>query len=368
MSSTGQRVLAVVKKLKVLIIAVVVVILIIGGLFLYSGSWPPLVVIESSSMQHSDTTSYIGVIDTGDLVIQKKVSSLSEITPYLNAYASAYAKNFSAGSAYMTYGEYGDVVIYRPLGNAAKTPIIHRAICLVHFNETGHSFDIPVLQDLPPSMWSVSSGPKTWYNLKAQVTLSDIGYNHVSVLINLAGIISAYDNQKAHDPSFVLVDGLITLGDNNNGQTDQGGSFPISWSPVKLEWIDGEARGEIPWFGLLKLWISGPTPASVPQNSVTDLWISIGLIIGVPILIDATGYILERKGIDFWGGVRKRLHLKPKEKGAAKPEEKEEQPKAETPPGQKKEGAKPDKKSQQPQSKNQQQGKHPGNSKKKSKR
>ena len=79
----------------------------------------------------------------------------------------------------MTYGEYGDVVIYRPLGSTTKTPIIHRALCLVQFNETGHSFDIPVLKDLPPTMWSVSSGPKTWYNLKSVVSLSDIGYNHV---------------------------------------------------------------------------------------------------------------------------------------------------------------------------------------------
>ena len=92
MSSAAQRVLAVVKKFKVVVIAVVLVLLIIGGLMAYSGMWPPLVVVESSSMQHSNTVSYIGVIDTGDLVIQKKISSLNEVTPYLNAYSSAYQK------------------------------------------------------------------------------------------------------------------------------------------------------------------------------------------------------------------------------------------------------------------------------------
>ncbi len=369
-SSATQRVLAVIKKLRVVIIAIVIVLLIIGSLLIYSGSWPPLVVVESSSMQHSDTTSYIGVIDTGDLVIQKKVASMGEVTPYLNAYASAYAKGFSAGSEYMTYGEYGDVVIYRPLGSTSLTPIIHRALCLVHFNSTGHSFDVPVLRDIPSSMWSVSSGPKTWYDLTSTVTLTNVGYNHVSVNINLGAIIAAYDSYRIHNPGFTLVDGLITLGDNNNGMIDQGTSS--YWSPVKLEWIDGVARSEIPWFGLLKLWISGPTPASVPENSKTDLFVAIGLIIGVPILIDVLGYVLERKGIDFWGGVRRRLHLSKKERseekteGASATEVEEEHPPR--PPKKAEEPRTAKKSQQQPPEDKAQQGKHKGKSKRKSKR
>ncbi|HVO77337.1 MAG TPA: S26 family signal peptidase, partial [Methanomassiliicoccales archaeon] len=310
-SSATKRALAVINRFKVIIIAVAIVVLIIASLMVYSGSWPPLVVVESASMQHSDTTSYIGVIDTGDLVIQKRISNMNEVTPYLNAYASAYAVHFAAGSEYMTYGEYGDVVIYRPVGSTTTTPIIHRALCLVYFNGTGHSFDVPVLKDLPPTMWSVSSGAKTWYDLKSTVTLNGIGYNNVSVNINFAAILSSYDFYVSQHPGFTLNSGLITLGDNNHGQIDQGPSQK-TWSPVKLEWIDGVARGEIPWFGLLKLWISGPAPTSVPQNSVTDLWVAIGLIIGVPILIDVVGYVLERKGIDFWAGVRTRLHISKK--------------------------------------------------------
>jgi signal peptidase len=349
-SPAANRILAVIGKLKSIIIALILVVLIIGGLFAYSGSWPPLVVVESDSMQHSDTTSYIGVIDTGDLVIQKGISNLSEVTPFLNAYASAYAKNFAPGSEYMTYGEYGDVVIYRPLGRTSVTPIIHRALCLVHFNETGHSFDIPVLKHLPPTMWEVSSGEKTWYDLSSRVVLQGIGYNSVTVTIDLGAILSAYDSQKAQDPTFTLVDGLITMGDNNNGIIDQNAMHPISWCPVELQWIDGEARGEIPWFGLLKLWISGPAPSYVPQNSVTDLWIAIGLIIGVPILIDVVAVVMERKGIDFWGGVRRRIHL-----GKAQKEEKpvnEAEAKDKTKPPQKQEAkgeqaAKSEKKTQQ---------------------
>ncbi len=313
MSSATKRVLAAINKFKIVIIAVAIVLVIIASLMVYSGSWPPLVVVESSSMQHSDTTSYIGVIDTGDLVIQKKISSMSEVMPYLDAYATAYAKDFAAGSEYMSYSEYGDVVIYRPLGSTSRTPIIHRALCLVYYNETPDSFDCPVLKELPASMW-MSSGAKTWYDLKSSVTLADIGYNHVSVNINLAAILSSYHSYKAQHPGFTLTSGLITLGDNNNGLIDQGSSIN-TWSPVEFEWIDGVARGEIPWFGLLKLWISGPAPTSVPENSKTDLFIAIGLIIGIPLLIDVVGYVLERKGIDFWRGVRKRMHLGGKEEG-----------------------------------------------------
>ena len=140
---------------------------------------------------------------------------------------------------------------------------------------------------------------------------------------------------------------------------------------MKLEWIDGVARGEIPWFGLLKLWISGPTPTSVPENSKTDLFIAIGLIIGVPILIDVAGFVLERKGIDFWGGVRRRLYLKGKDKDAAKPETKEEVKAKDGPPPEQpkpKEEPKTEKKAQPQQSKNSKKGRQKGKSKKKSKR
>ena len=74
MSGTAAKVIKTLKGFKGLFIAGAIVIIIILGLFAYSGLWPPLVVVESESMQHSNTTSYIGVIDTGDLVIVKKVT------------------------------------------------------------------------------------------------------------------------------------------------------------------------------------------------------------------------------------------------------------------------------------------------------
>ena len=57
--------------------------------FAYSGNWPPMVVIESGSMEHTDNPLYdepgfthIGTIDTGDLVVVKEARK-SEIVTYL---------------------------------------------------------------------------------------------------------------------------------------------------------------------------------------------------------------------------------------------------------------------------------------------
>jgi len=302
-SSAGEKARKLLGAIKGFFIAILVVLIVIGSLYLYSGIWPPEVVIESASMQHSDTRSYIGVIDTGDIVVPKKIGSASEVRPYLD----------SIESGYMTYSGYGDVIIYRPLGSESRTPVIHRALCRVEYNSTGGGFDVPALKDVPASTWNVTGGPKEYYNIKTTLVLYDIGFDHVTVSINL-GALSKHS-------------GLITLGDNNNGQVDQM-TMICPNEPVRPEWIHGLSRGELPWFGLLKLWISGPAPKSpVPQNSVNNLFISLALLIAVPISIDAISLILERKGIDPWAKIRKKLGLKPKEKEEESPEPKPEEPK-----------------------------------------
>lgn len=303
--SASERILGFIKSMKGIFIAAAIVVIIILGLWGYSGIWPPLVVIESSSMQHSSSFSYVGVIDTGDLVIIKKVSGAEKITTYLEGMKTGH----------QTYGEYGDVIIYKPYGQAQRTSIIHRAFAMVIYNQSG-GYDIPALKDIPQSSWSVSGGQKVWYNLNTQVSFFSIGYDQITVKLNLTTILNNF--QVAH---LTPQSGIITLGDNNHGIVDQSPMANICWAPIKSEWVQGEARGELPWFGLLKLWITGPSPdGPVPENSKTDLFISIGLIIAVPLAIDITGYFLNRKGIDFWGGVRKKLGLKPRksdEEGSA---------------------------------------------------
>ncbi len=295
-SEAVNKLIKIVKSLRGFIIAVAIVLLIIVSLVLYSGAWPPLVVIESKSMQHSNTESFVGTIDTGDMVILKKIANNTEIRTYLESLADGY----------QTYGEYGDVVIYRPYGSETQTPIIHRALLRMEYNTSGGGFDIPVLGEIPSSMWSVVGGSKDWHNLKAEIVLTGIGYNQVTVRLNVSTMLSHF----AQTP-MVPFSGLVTMGDNNRGIADQMSS--ICWTPVKADWVNGVARGELPWFGLLKLWITGPAPdGPVPENSKTGLFVSLGLLIGVPIVLDVSSMVLERKGKHPGVWLRSKLGLKQK--------------------------------------------------------
>jgi signal peptidase len=265
-------------KLKPLIIAPVIFLIVIGGIYAYSGVWPPMVVIESKSMQHSDLSS-IGVIDTGDIVIVKSVGSTDDVVTYLEGVATGHS----------TYGELGDVVIYYKDG--MSKPIIHRALCEVVYNTTGGGFDIPALANVPASMWSVPDGPNVWWNLKDSVELYDIGFLGVTVTIDLGAMLE-YMSSPAY--SGEPHGGLITMGDNNYYTGTNGtllGKYDQRWisavkEPIKSEWIIGKASGELPWFGLLKLYATGSAPNYTPENSKVNLVVAIALIIALPISVD----------------------------------------------------------------------------------
>jgi signal peptidase len=278
--------------------------LIIGLIFLamfaYSGLWPPIVVVESDSMQHSDSRSSIGTIDTGDIVIVQKVRGSQDVATYLEGIANGHK----------TYGEYGDVVTYMKYGEDGSTPIIHRAICEIVYNETGHGFDIPSLAFIPDDQWAVENEPvKTYWNLNGVVEIHDIGYLQVTLRLDLSGILGYFSLSGLHPHG-----GLITMGDHNvqsNGTALLGyyDQLSICREPIKDDWLIGKARGELPWFGLVKLWATGGLPQHVPQNSVTNLVVTIVLVIGLPIALDMTNVLLKRRGIEIFGWT-KRLSLR----------------------------------------------------------
>jgi len=280
---------------KGLVVALIVVAVIMASLYAYTGKWPPLVVVESDSMQHSDDRSFIGVIDTGDLVLVKQTDP-DHVVTYLQGQSSGY----------QTYGEYGDVIIYERYGNPAYKSIIHRAICRLVYNETGGGFDIPELADIPQSQWRVlGMGDQVWWNLEDTVEIYDIGYEEVTIQLDLGGML-AYFESRGRAPH----GGFITMGDHNwayQGSTKIGlyDQLAICREPIQFDWLEGVARGELPWFGLLKLWVTGEAPDNVPQNSVTNLWISLGIIIGVPLVLDIGTLLMKRRGIDIWAWTRK---------------------------------------------------------------
>jgi len=232
-------------------IAVVVMTVILAGLYAYAGTWPPVVVVESGSMMHDDD-SHLGVIDTGDIVIVKSVGSVDDLTTYIEGERRGYE----------TYSDYGDVIVYHPLGRKDVTPVIHRVMFWLEVNNTG-----------PKENWTMSIPELGIFGVKEfGVELAEYGLR----------------NYKATDAKH---SGFITMGDNNfdrdgNPLADQDRRARICPEPVKLSWISGVARGELPWFGLIKLWATGTLKGEAPQTSVVAVSVCVFILVILPIMWD----------------------------------------------------------------------------------
>ncbi len=251
-------------------VTLTVVASLLGGLFIFSGIWPPMVVIESGSMQHSSDESSVGVIDAGDLTVVRAREKVDHIITWVEGREKGHE----------SYGASGDVIVFRKNGLNDTTPVIHRAIVWIDFNlTTGNSFDVPsmalydveelVLEDLP-----------TFHNGSREL---------VDLWVDLRLVLGNFDGVKAPHG------GYLTKGDNNP-HVDQislymdvvdGGPSPVTRrvEPIRGEWIVGVSRGELPWFGVIKLMFSEDA-GDVPGNSVTNLLITIGLIVVLPTLLD----------------------------------------------------------------------------------
>jgi signal peptidase len=183
--------------LRDIVVAFLIVAVIISAVYAYSGSTTPLVAVQSGSMEPN--------INIGDVVLIKTVN-YTQIVTYKEGKATNYER----------FGNYGDVIVYKPDGDSGATPIIHRAM--------------------------------DWVN---------------------AG-------DKLPDGETAVNAGFITKGDANQ-EVDQpmlfGGMPPVE--PVKPEWIVGVAQQPpIPWVGNLRLAL--PTVTS-PLNTVSEAWHSTSI-------------------------------------------------------------------------------------------
>jgi len=115
----------------------------------------------------------------GDIVFIKDISRTNVVT-----------REEGAISGYKTFGDYGNVILYRKYGSTADTPIIHRAMYYVGADEP---------------MWK-------------------------------GGPIAPHA-------------GYITKGDNNT-VIDQHGICTV---PIREEWVIGVARYRIPYAGYVRL-------------------------------------------------------------------------------------------------------------------
>jgi signal peptidase len=182
----------------------VAIVLVIGLLlFGISGVWPPMVAVESGSMEPN--------MEVGDLVFVTEPGRLAPDAAANDIGVVTYEEGRSAD--YRTFGSYGSVVIYRPPGRTAS-PIIHRA------------------------MFHVEEG-ENWYDR------ADDEYH------SAAGCAELRHCPAPHS-------GFITLGDNNGAYDQANGLAP----PVRAEWVTGVARVRVPYLGYVRLIASGQAELS----------------------------------------------------------------------------------------------------------
>lgn len=191
------------------------VVLIAGLLFAISGVWPPLVAIESGSMEPN--------IQTNDLVFVMEQERFAG--PGSQGDTGIVTARAGTQTEYTTFQGHGDVIVYAPDGNTTMTPIIHRA------------------------MFWVQDGER-WYDRANKRYVGD------------ADNCEELANCPADDSGFV------TKGDNNN-KYDQVGLDPLS-GPVRPEWVVGTAKARIPWLGNIRLRfgsaVQGSHYRAVPLN------------------------------------------------------------------------------------------------------
>ncbi|HVL47710.1 MAG TPA: S26 family signal peptidase [Candidatus Thermoplasmatota archaeon] len=253
------------------VFAIALVSVVVGGIYAYSGTWPPMVVIESGSMMHPDKNvqyGRVGTIDPGDLVLVQRAPDPSHVALWTS-------------QRDRTYGDFGDVIVYQVNGDPRSTPIIHRAIAWVE-----------VTGELRDDGRDSRSYSVRWIDGEVFSFGSEGIYMPELKISEVAG----FSRSNGYKP---LHSGFITWGDNRvtNPAPDQ--VARISPQPVHPNWVQGKARGELPWFGLIRLsfgdkinqynpaWIRMPfTNAYAPADLWTMLFISIGLIVAAPLAYD----------------------------------------------------------------------------------
>jgi signal peptidase len=176
-------------------------------LFAASGVWPPMVAIESGSMEpNMERGDLVFLVDTDRFVPDGAIVADGVSTGVVPA-------DVAERTGRTEFGRPGDVIVFRPNGNTGDTPIIHRA------------------------MFWVSAG-ENWYDRADP--------EHVGNAENC--------EELNHCPAPHA--GFITKGDNEltNQNYDQASRLS---SPVRPDWIVGTAELRVPYLGHVRLLLSG---------------------------------------------------------------------------------------------------------------
>lgn len=276
-----------------LILAAGMISILVLAMWAHTGSMPPLVVVESNSMQH-DADGEIGTIDAGDLVLVHSPNDNQIIS-----FAEATDEN-SPYYGYKSLGMEGDVIIYEKNGESDSTPIIHRALFEIEIGDSepansDNQCDSGVYwKNLCITTWSV---PGTDQVKVEQINLvfdgENVGkYSCGGVAAQHGSVWYSVENYTPMNP------GYITLGDNNDCNDDQA-VFEFAQGlnsihsgmirPVQDDWVIGISGAEIPWLGTVKLMVSGgdsPGVSQVPGSSFVYLIVFVIVVLLLPLIVD----------------------------------------------------------------------------------
>jgi signal peptidase len=188
-------------------------------LFAISGVWPPMVAVESGSMEPH--------MYRGDLIFITEPNRFSPAFDHGDT--GVVTARVGQEESYRTFGGYGSVVVYDP-PERFGSPIIHRA------------------------MFWVESG-ENWYD--------EVDTDYVS-----AANCQELTNCPAPHAGF------ITKGDNN-ARYDQANGIA---EPVRPGWVSGVARFRVPYLGWIRLSLSTLSTATDVHRTVGIVESSAGLV------------------------------------------------------------------------------------------
>ena len=195
---------------------VVTSVLIVAGigvlLFAASGVWPPMVAVESGSMEpNMERGDLVFIADNDRFVPDGAIEDGGRTTGVVPA-------DVAERHDRTKFGSHGDVVVFTPNGNARQTPIIHRA------------------------MFWVGDG-ENWYDRADPEAIGG----------------AADCEELNHCPAPHA--GFITKGDNELTNANYDQTSRLS-APVRPEWIVGTAELRVPYLGHVRLLFSGVTVVS----------------------------------------------------------------------------------------------------------
>lgn len=250
-----------------------------GLLFAYAGVWPPVFAVETGSMMHVDRVEWfsgqgdtrdddtgfgrVGTLDPGDLVLIKSIDGPSDVTTYAQADEEA------------DYGDKGEVIAFRLQVDERERTILHRAMTYVSIEPRGDGVQYRV-------QWT-----EDWQEQGdcVQTPTYICTFGTEGVTIRELGINGRAFTQE----------GFITKGDNvaSNPGADQSDPAsptedPLAPEPIRVASVVGEAQGEIPAIGLLKVALSGQTIKNAEMQDHA-YWLRIGNVVSP---LDLWGLVL----------------------------------------------------------------------------